>query len=108
VKSLARPHWEPLAEQGKPRPELRDAMRGKAGVYLLRLWKTILRHFQACTTRGGRYSFGDDNFCDPDAAGEYEIAVMLTAPSSARELERQAVQKFNPIYGPPEQEEVPF
>ena len=103
----------------------REMCRGKAGVYLLRsrraekmkyigssvpelmggnpknaemrFWKTIRRHFHACDTRPG-YRFASDNFCSADTFPGYELAVIVTPKTKAREVEERAIIRYAPTY----------
>ena len=103
----------------------RELCRGKAGVYLLRakrsermkyigssvpqehggdaknaemrLWKTIRRHFHACDTKPG-YRFASDNFCSSDTFPGYELAIIVTPKSKAREVEDRAIIRYDPAY----------
>jgi len=71
----------------------------------LAFWKTIKRHLHACRFRNrygkkrrGNYDFQSDNFCAQDAAKEYEVAIMITAPADARRYEQAAINKYRPHY----------
>jgi len=121
-----RPSFAPLFLEpfDLPNPEVRDVARGKAGVYVLRqrgtvryvgssvpgekggeheplrLWKTILRHFQRCKgAAAGRYGFGDDNFCTHDR-NEWEIAIYDTSTSDARKVEQDLIEHYKPTDQP--------
>jgi hypothetical protein len=121
-----RPSFAPLFLEpfDLPNPEVRDVARGKAGVYVLRqrgivryvgssvpeekggareplrLWKTVLRHFQRCKgAAAGRYGFGDDNFCTHDR-NEWEIAIFDTHASDARKIEQNLIEHYKPTDQP--------
>lgn len=121
-----RPSFAPLFLEpfDLPNPEVRDVARGKAGVYVLRqrgivryvgssvpeekggareplrLWKTVLRHFQRCKGAApGRYGFGDDNFCTHDR-NEWEIAIFDTHASDARKIEQDLIEHYKPTDQP--------
>lgn len=129
---LGRPVYHPLlTDDGRINADLRDATRGRSGVYLLRpkgarqvtyvgssvpqekggadeprrLWKTILRHFQRCGAhqkrkrkRNPRYEFRSDNWCEHNAHGRYELAVLFTTPAEARAAEAAAIRRYKPTY----------
>lgn len=141
---LGRPTWLPLFVDGETNPAVRDGLRGRACVYLLRpgpkkpiryvgssepgtaprgaygtrkrkraeadplrAWKTITRHFHACTStrakgrkrgQASAYSFGLDNFCTEAGRESWQVAVFLCPPSAARDLELAAIDRFKPTY----------
>ena len=131
---LAGEHWYDLGNKAE-RNAAREATRGHAGVYLLRIkgkkrvryvgssvpgaiqrrkkpsplrmWKTIMRHFHACNSPG-QYRFGSDNFCRERRKGSYELRVILTTPDQAREVEARANRRYRPSFGAPVLEEAPF
>lgn len=126
MSTHGRPSFAPLFLEpfDLPNPAVRDVARGKAGVYVLRqrgtvryvgssvpeekggkaeplrLWKTILRHFQKCKgAAAGRYGFGDDNFCTHDRA-EWEIAIYDTSAGNARAVEQDLIAHYTPTDQP--------
>lgn len=121
-----RPSFAPLFLEpfDLPNPDVRDVARGKAGVYILRqrgtvryvgssvpeekggareplrLWKTILRHFQRCKGAApGRYGFGDDNFCTHNR-NDWEVAIFDTHASDARKIEQDLIEHYTPTDQP--------
>ena len=122
--------WLPLFDaDGTPNNAAREQTRGRQGVYLfkkrgvvryvgssiaeapssetrstdpenLRMWKTILRHFQKCApAAAGRYGFGDDNFCTSSRV-DWEISIhpvnATALAETVRALETELIAKHSP------------
>jgi hypothetical protein len=108
-------------EEQRPNRAAREYTRGRQGVYLLkkrgvvryvgstvagpdaaplRMWKTILRHFQECApVAPGRYGFGDDNWCTSTRTDWRVVLYMLPAsakPETVRTLEASLIARHKP------------
>lgn len=109
------------SETQQPNRAAREYTRGRQGVYVfrkrgvvryvgstvagpdaapLRMWKTILRHFQACApVAAGRYGFGDDNWCARSRNDWRIVLYVLPASvdaSTVRGLEEILIAKHKP------------
>jgi hypothetical protein len=125
--------YRPLGERGEPYPEWVRALKGKAGVYIIRdadsreclyvgssagrLYDTLTRHFQTWRRfKGfwrGQYAEGaDPGLTYPRA--DVEVAVRLTSPGAALDEEMRTIARLRPRdnqIGQPEvatDETVPF
>ena len=104
-----------------PNRAAREYTRGRQGVYLirkrgivryvgsaiagpdaapLRMWKTILRHFQECApVAPGRYGFGQDNWSTSSRRDWRVTLYMLAAsanPETVRALEARLIERHRP------------
>jgi len=107
-----------------PNARVRNKTRGRQGVYLLskrgvvryvgssisgpdaaplRMWKTIMRHFQACgPVAPGRYGFGEDNWCT-SSRKEWRIALLLLSHNASPEMVRAVEDEQIVAHKPTEQ-----
>lgn len=116
---LGRPHWRALRRGGVWSSEVRDLVRGEAGVYAvretsnpetvlyvgeshspsarapLRFWKTLLRHFHGASTFGKRGEWTYQGTHDLD------VALWITAPGEAYEAEGVLVADLEPLHTKP-------
>lgn len=116
---LGAPHWVPLRRSGRWMLEVRELVRGQAGVYAvretsnpsrvlyvgeshspskaapLRMWKTLLRHFQ------GESSFRKMGEWTYSGTHDLDVALWLTPPSQAYEAEGQLIADLEPLHTTP-------
>lgn len=116
---LGPPEWRPLRRSGEWSSEVRELVRGKAGVnavressnpgtvlYVgeshspgprapLRFWKTLLRHFQ------GQSSFRKMGEWAYSGTHDLDVALWLTPPSAAYEAEGQLIADLEPLHTTP-------
>jgi hypothetical protein len=116
---LGRPAWRALRRSGEWAREVRELVRGEAGVYAiretsnpetvlyvgeshspsskapLRMWKTILRHFQAARSfeRMGEWTYSGTH--------DLDVALWLTPPSEAFEAEGRLIARLEPLHTTP-------
>jgi hypothetical protein len=122
--------YRPVGASGEPYPEWVRALRGKAGVYVIRdaksgetvyvgssasqLYDTLTRHFQIWRRwKGfwkGQYGEGHDPGLTYDR-DSVEVAVRVTSPSTSLDEEMRLIRRLKPrdnLVGKPPTEEVPF
>ncbi|MEP6864086.1 MAG: hypothetical protein ABJE66_25895, partial [Deltaproteobacteria bacterium] len=124
--------YRPIGDSGDPYPEWIRALKGKAGVYVIRdlesreivyvgssagrLYDTLTRHFQTWRRwKGfwkGQYAEGHDPGLTYDR-DSVEVAVRLTSPSASLDEELRLIRRLNPrdnLIGQADRvaDEVPF
>jgi Peptidase family M23 len=123
--------YRAIGASGEPYPDWIRALKGKAGVYIIRetdsgeivyvgssagrLYDTLTRHFQTWRRyKGfwkGQYAEGHDPGLTYDR-DEVEVAIRLTTPSASLDEEMRLIARLKPrdnLIGQPEQaDEVPF
>lgn len=120
--------YRPIGSPGERYPTWIRALRGKAGVYVIReagetvyvgssrtqLYDTVTRHFQAWRRfKGfwrGQYGEGHDPGLTYDRA-RVELAVRVTSPAEALDEEARLIRRLRPrdnIQGQPPLDEAPF
>lgn len=116
---LGAPEWIPLRRSGSWASEVRELVRGEAGVYAireasnpgtvlyvgeshtpsprnpLRFWKTILRHFQ------GQSSFEKMGEWTYRGSRDLDVALWITPPSKAFEAEGILIADLEPLHTTP-------
>jgi hypothetical protein len=124
-----RPIWQPFLLDGAPNVLLREETRGRAGVYAirirggeilyvgeshtpsgdeLRLWKTLLRHSQGCSSRKFE-KLGEYMHCGGREL--VDVAIWLCGASRAPALEVAVIAALSPVHnerGVEELEPAPF
>ncbi|MBV8757170.1 MAG: peptidoglycan DD-metalloendopeptidase family protein [Deltaproteobacteria bacterium] len=122
--------YRPVGAANEPYPEWVRALRGKAGVYVIRdttsreivyvgssttqLYDTLTRHFQTWRRWKGfwRGQYGEGH--DPGLTyprHRVEVAVRVTSPNQALDEEMRLIRKLKPrdnLTGVPALEEAPF
>ncbi|HEY1811009.1 MAG TPA: M23 family metallopeptidase [Kofleriaceae bacterium] len=124
--------YRPIGASGEPYPEWCRALKGKAGVYIIReiesreivyvgssagrLYDTLTRHFQTWRRFKGfwRGQYGEGH--DPGLTykrDRVEVAIRLTSPSTSLDEEMRLIARLRPrdnLIGQPEpaEETVPF
>jgi hypothetical protein len=125
--------YRPLGTRGEPYPDWVRALKGKAGVYIIRdakthavvyvgssasrLYDTLTRHFQQWRRyKGfwrGQYGEGHDPGLTYDR-DSVEVATRITSPSAALDEEMRLIARLRPrdnLIGQPsatDDEQVPF
>jgi hypothetical protein len=123
--------YRPVGDVGEPYPNWVRAVKGKAGVYVIReaasreivyvgsstqrLYDTLTRHFQTVRRYKG---FWRDQYGEGHDPGTYErasveVAIRLTAPSRALDEEARLIRHLKPrdnVVGrfDPDEESLPF
>ena len=107
--------YRPIGERGEPYPEWVRALRGLAGVYVIRdastheclyvgssstqLYDTLTRHFQTWRRYKGFWKGQYAEGADPGLTyprGDVEAAVRLTSPSAAFDTEMRLIARLQP------------
>jgi hypothetical protein len=121
--------YRPVGRRGEPYPDWLRAIKGKSGVYIIRLdgevvyvgqssarrlYETLTRHFQSWRRWKG---FWKDQFSEGHDPGltyprdRVEVAVRVMSPDAALDEEARLIQRLRPrdnLLGQPELAEVPF
>ncbi len=122
--------YRAVGERGEPYPEWVRALKGEAGVYVIRdagthdvlyvgssagrLYDTLTRHFQTWRRYKGFWRGQFAEGADPGLTyprGSVEVAVRVTAPDDALDEEMRLIARLRPRdnqIGQPELEEAPF
>src|SRR5262249_39702833 len=105
--------YRPVGATGEPYPDWVRALKGKAGVYLIKergdlvyvgsstkhLYATLMRHFQTWRRyKGfwrGQYGEGHDPGLTYDR-DRVEVAVRVTSPSTALDEESRLIRRLKP------------
>ena len=111
-----RPVWLPLRRDGAFNGEIRDALRGAAGVYAIRERgaRTVLYVGESHDGPGGRgyesarrmYQTIKRHFYPWDAGSEWvhrrggdlDVALWITAPADARQVEETLIADLEPVH----------
>jgi hypothetical protein len=107
--------YRPVGDRGEPYPEWVRALRGKAGVYVIRdastheclyvgssstqLYDTLTRHLQTWRRYKGFWRGQYAEGADPGLTyprGDVEVAVRLTSPSEALDTEMRLIARLRP------------
>jgi hypothetical protein len=107
--------YRPVGDRGEPYPEWVRALRGQAGVYVIRdadtheclyvgssstqLYDTLTRHFQTWRRWKGFWKGQYGEGADPGLTyprGDVEVAVRLTSPSAALDAEMSLIARLRP------------
>jgi hypothetical protein len=116
---VPRAKWFSVGRAGEPYPARLRELDGRSGCYLIRpnggrvayvgeshtgrLRKTLTRHFQDWKRGGGkkadfwREHYGQQH--DPGTTydrGRCEVAVFLTSPANAKDLEIELIRRYRP------------
>lgn len=121
--------YRPVGATGEPYPEWVRALKGKAGVYIIReidgeivyvgssagrLYDTLTRHFQTWRRWKGYWKGQYAEGHDPGLTyrrSSVEVAIRLTSPNDSLDEEMRLIRRLKPrdnLIGQPELEEVPF
>ena len=107
--------YRPVGDRGEPYPEWVRALRGEAGVYVIRdastheclyvgssstqLYDTLTRHFQVWRRYKGFWKGQYAEGADPGLTyprGDVEVAVRLTKPDDALDTEMRLIARLRP------------
>jgi len=107
--------YRPLGDRGEPYPEWVRALKGKAGVYIIRdaetheclyvgssagrLYDTLTRHFQRWRRWKGFWKGQYGEGADPGLTyprADVEVAVRLTSPGDALDEEMRTIARLRP------------
>jgi hypothetical protein len=107
--------YRPVGDRGEPYPEWVRALKGKAGVYVIRdaesheclyvgssagrLYDTLTRHFQVWRRWKGYWRGQYGEGADPGLTyprGKVEVAVRLTSPNVALDEEMRVIARLRP------------
>jgi hypothetical protein len=122
--------YRPVGDRGEPYPQWVRALKGEAGVYVIRdadthdvlyvgssggrLYDTLTRHFQTWRRYKGFWRGQFAEGADPGltySRGAVEVAVRVTAPDDALDEEMRLIARLRPRdnqIGQPELEDAPF